>query len=1262
MRGFSFLLAIFAPSKMFLTRTYYIFFSLIFFYSSDLYSQGNKFIRFSNLGIGEGLSQSSVFSIIQDKNGFIWIATQDGLNKYDGNEFITFYSSQFDTSTLSSNTINCLAYDTLNDVIWIGTNNGLNKFDIKKNKITRLKIPQVNRANIFDIIVDKRQEVWFVVKNLGIFHIEEDQINKVISGKADHIFIYKEKLIATNSLTGFSVDLNTKSKERKVEYRNVINIQKDNKNVYFLTKDSLVVYQNGEKKTVNSFLEGIQFSSILVDGDEVWLGSENKGLFLYNLEKNSLQNYVSAINESYSVADNHINTLFKDKTNVIWIGTENNGVSFFDFSKQNIKYLGVKTKTKAGLSSKIIWAISSDEYGNVFIGTNKGLDIYNQYTETHTNHYLDNKVIRALYIKNHILVGADDALYKSELVGDDIVFKNLFKGLERDTLFNNISVYDITEYEPDVFLLGTNNGLLKFDINSLRYKFYNTKNANISGNSVRVVYKDNEMEWWVGTSNGLNKMTSINDTSFEFISFLPANNPASITGEIITSITQDEKNHLWISTYDGAINSFNKNTKSFKNFSVKDGLSNNAVYGILIADGHLWASTNRGISSINLKTKKFKNYYKSDGLQSDEFNTGAYHKTKYGELFFGGVNGVSHFFPSDLKSNTTPPNVGITKILINNHDIQELENYKTINPSYLRTLNLKYDENNIAIHFSSLHFSNPIKNRYKYFIRENEDSTEIVTSNGVANYASLSPGKYTLVIYASNADGYWSEKPLEVIINIEPPFWLTWWFRVLVFSVIGVIVLSLIRFRYRSIKRQKKLLEEIVKRRTETVFKQKEQIEKQKEEIEKEKEKADNVLHKIFPDKIAEKLKNKGKVKAQHYDKVTIVFADFVRFSKISNKLKPEELVSELNRYFKEFDKIIVANRLTQIKTIGDSYMAVGGIPKENKSNAVDAVLVGLHLQELMKKWKERDEKAWQIRVGINTGEIVAGVLETKRPLYDIWGSDVNIASRLQDEGKPGKVNISENTYKLIKPYFNCTPRGGILTKNVGVINMYFVDSIKTELSINGEGIRPSKRFWSYVNLHINNQIKYVELENYFIQFLTKGLPKNLYYHSVDHTIDVVESVERIGLAEGIYDDRLLILKTAALIHDSGFIKQYENNERIGVEYAKEYLPDYGYSKEHIDLICELILATSVSSKPKNKLQRIIKDADLDYLGRSDFQKISDKLFQELNEKGKIKNKEDWDNLQLNFFNEHEYFTKFSINNRAQKKLENLSKIKEQNA
>jgi len=454
-----------------------------------------------------------------------------------------------------------------------------------------------------------------------------------------------------------------------------------------------------------------------------------------------------------------------------------------------------------------------------------------------------------------------------------------------------------------------------------------------------------------------------------------------------------------------------------------------------------------------------------------------------------------------------------------------------------------------------------------------------------------------------------------------------------------------------------------VRERTYEVIKQKEEIESQKQLVEIEKEKAEKLLLNILPEETVEELKAKGKATARQYRLASIMFTDFKGFTKIAEQIDPQELVAELDRYFIKFDEIIEKYDIEKIKTIGDSYMCAGGIPIRNKSNPIDIVLAGLEIQRFVtedqQEKKARGEKSWGLRIGIHTGEIIAGVVGIKRFAYDIWGDSVNIASRVEASSSAGKVNISGATYNLVKEFFECEYRGKVKAKNKGHIDMYFVHRIRKELSVDGEGKVPNELFQKYVDLHIYSGINYRKAEKYIVNRLEKELPDNLHYHDLRHTLDVCAAVERIALMEGVEGDDIFLLKTAALYHDAGFVSQYSNNEEIGAALAKEVLPRFGYTDDQIEVIHKLINATKVPQQPSNQLEDIICDADLDYLGGDEFHFIADKLKRELMERDMIQSDKQWDELQIKFLEQHKYFTKTAIDLRRENKKERIEEIKE---
>ena len=627
-------------------------------------------------------------------------------------------------------------------------------------------------------------------------------------------------------------------------------------------------------------------------------------------------------------------------------------------------------------------------------------------------------------------------------------------------------------------------------------------------------------------------------------------------------------------------------------------------------------------------------------------------------MFFGGINGFNSFYPKEITISKTKAKPIITAFYLFNKPVKIGENeILKRHISKMDEIVLKYKENVISFEFASLHYSYPLKNQHKYKLENfDEDWVEIGNSRR-ANYTNLDPGEYVFKVQVANSDGVWGKETAQIRVIVQSPFWKTIWFIILVYILIPLLIaFGVVRFRISQVKSQKVLLENLVQERTK-------EVSQQKELLEVEKDKAEKLLLNILPAETAEELKAKGKATARKYRMTSIMFTDFKSFTKIAEVIKPEDLVSELDNYFRKFDEIIDKYDVEKIKTIGDAYMCAGGIPIRNKSNPIDVVLAGLEIQRFMAEYNKtkvkNGETGWGLRIGVHTGSVIAGVIGSKRFAYDIWGDSVNIASRIEAASAVGKVNVSGVTYELVKEFFTCEYRGEIKAKNKGKIDMYFVHSIKPELSIDGNGLVPNELFQKYIDLHIYSSIHYIKAEKYIVNRLKKELPSNLYYHSLRHTLDVCAAVERLALMEGIEGDDIFLLKTAALYHDAGFVHQYSNNEDLGAGLAQEVLPRFGYTQEQIEKIGRLIRATKVPQKPKTHLQQIICDADLDYLGGDEFHMIADNLKRELMEREIIGTDKQWDQLQVKFLESHTYFTKTAIRLRRENKLARLEEVKE---
>lgn len=984
-----------------------------------------------------------------------------------------------------------------------------------------------------------------------------------------------------------------------------------------------------------------------------------------------------------SLSNDLVHAIREDRSGTVWVGS-NRGLSKFDPYKQNFRHITSWVLSDRGLNDKNVWTIEEERGGILWVGTRKGITRIDRNEEKY-QHFdqniqdrpgVNDQSVLSLHVEDgKVWAGTVDGLYRlREAEGPSRAhyervdyIGNGGRDIERSRLY---CIYP----RPDGKLwLGSRNGLKLFDPETGHTRLFNEDSSShprLSGSVIRDIHQDKEGVYWIATDDGgLNRLRELpekDSLAFELEHFKnDPEDPHSLSTNTLMSIWEGERGHLWIGTYGGGMNRFDPESGHVKRFTEKDGLANNVVYGVLgDGEGKLWMSTNQGLSRFDISEERFRNFDESDGLQSDEFNIGAYHRSSDGELFFGGINGLNAFYPSNITRNPHPPQVVFTGLrLFNLQDEAEKEKDPWERIRGKDRIVLEHDQNNFTIEFAALHFSRPGKNRYRYILKGFDKDPVEAGTDRTAHYTNLDPGSYSFEVHASNDDGVWTEEPARIEILVKTPFWMSWWFRGTLALSVLLIGFGAYRYRVALVEEQKRKLEREVRRRTQEVTQQKERIEEQNKELEEEKNKVDKLLVNLLPEDTANELKTGGKASARHYRMASVMFTDFKAFTKIAEKVKPTELVAKLDSYFINFDKIIERWELEKIKTIGDSYMAAGGIPIRNKTNPIHTVLAGLEIQRYMREQKERlkgkEEEAWELRIGVHTGELIAGVIGIKRFAYDIWGDTVNVASRMESNGEVGKVNISGATYSYVEPFFETSYRGKVHAKNKGHIDMYFVEGIKPELSVDGKGEEPAKPFWDFVNLHFFSKINYRKAEKSLLKKLRKELPSDLYYHDVRHTVDVCQAVERLAFMEGVEGEDLFLLKTAALFHDAGFVEQYANNEWIGARMAKEMLPKYGYTEEQLDQVASMIHATQVPPKPSNHLEEIICDADLDYLGRDDFHEIADRLKQELMERGYIQGQVEWDRMQVAFLKEHRYFTDSAIKLRRKKKEQHLREVEE---
>jgi len=1256
---------------------------------------------FRNYTLENGLSQSVVTSIQQDESYALWIGTQDGLNRFDGHTFENFSTTNNDN--IPNDYIKTV-FKAKDKKIWFGTQDGIFNYNPYQETFTKINHRLPSTLQIESLLEDKNGRIWIGSYNNGILYIDKNdtKVTPFISGEIikniTSIFQLSGKelgVIASGNLYRIDIASKRLRKENILPDKEITAVQcitqqqlllGTNKGLYQLDMSSMNVSElgNGEIKTN-------EITSLSFDDYYYFVGTASNGLFVIGRNNHEITHSQKDRLNKNALPDNTINTIFKDKSNVIWVGS-NYGLSNFNIYQNDFHLISTSEYALQGLPSPNVWCFEENNDGRIiFVGTDNYVSFFNRTADEFTHCPLeitekgkkipvkDASISSIEYVSEDlVLVATTNGLFKLYYNGGKPFFEKIKITGARNEIDAN-RIYMVTHWKGDDYFLGTKDGVIKFNLKSKQFEFFyhnpKDKSGSIPAGICRSIFKDETGRIHFFTSEGGMCTYSEYDNKIKpsvYNSLL-----LKETKDYITSALQIGSD-FWFGTLGGGLIKLNTETKKTAHFNHKNGLPNNVIYGILKdKENDIWMSTNKGLLKLNTRTGKFISYKDYGGFLVSEFNQGAFLKAKSGELFFGGINGYNFFNPEDIRKKERNTNISIISLKISNEPVfpgKESVISEAIN--FVKELRLTHRQNNISFRIMAEDLGNSNLARYKYILEgENKDEVKLENQN-VIHFSNLQPGDYTLKIYAKMGDSDWSIHPKTIHLKIKAPFWKTAWFWILI-SVTGTIAtLIYVRIKIELSRREQVILEMKIAERTKELRRQGLEIEKQgkiieeknkrlelqKELLEEEKSKTDKLLKNILPESTFNELKESGKVTARSYEKVSVMFTDFVGFTKISENLAPAEIVTQLDVYFTEFDSIIVKNNLEKIKTIGDAYMCAGGIPVRNRTNPIDTCLAALEIQDFMQKKQAEQQKenkhVWKLRLGINTGDITAGVIGKKKLAYDIWGSTVNKASRMEMVGEPDEVTISGATYEHIQFYFDCEFKGKVLSKGNEELDIYTVNRIKKELSADEAGIVPNEKFWKLVNLHLYSQINYGKAEKHVIELLQKQLSPHLHYHSLEHTFDVVSAVERIALEEGITDENLFLLKTAALFHDAGFVEQYEKNESIGVRMAEEILPDYGYSPEQISIIRQLIFVTQIPHKPTCLMEEIMCDADLDYLGRSDFFEIGDRLRRELRENNKINSDRNWDETQIKFLTQHRYFTKTSINTRVEQKKKHLEMIK----
>ena len=786
----------------------------------------SKMMNFENLTIDNGLSQATAEAIIQDSDGYIWIGTNDGVNRYNGSEFKVFDANDEDENSIISNYVTALIEDK-NKNLWVGTDEGLSKINLNDYSINHYRYNKKNKDISYYAIIVMYMDYdgnLYMGNNKGVYLYNEkiddfDKIFGIENGLIDEnvYSINKDKdgnlWIGTNQGL-HKVDANSNKAypysvedTKTSEWGKIKTIFFDNDNMWVGTSENglkRVDLKNNKVKSFevddedNSKLKSLSIRDIMKDSSgNIWMATD-KGISQYIND----EQFITYNNKSYdnnSLAHNIVFTLMEDESGLIWAGTYT-GVSIFD-SKNIIELYKNDPLDTNSISDNVVMGAYEDEDGLLWIGTgDRGLNIIDRKTgnidhifEGDTKYDLSSNAINVISGKgNNIWVGTRNGLNK--INKDDMTIEK-YK-VEDGLIDNNIKGLFIDE--KNNLWIGTPIGLTVLNIETNEITDFTSRliKAGIKEPYVRTVYEDKDEDgvYWIGgyISEGLIKF-DINKDTIEMYSKYEENGKQVIVNTIRT-IVEDEENNLWIGTNSGLLK-FNKIDKKFKSYTEKDGLANNIVYQILKDDDkNIWMSTNNGISKFDIKNNKFTNLSSTDGLQSNEFNGNSAYRCSNGDFLFGGIKGLNIFNPQEVLQSDYH-----SKINFDSFEVKG-EHYLNIDGN-----TFSYDKNFIRVKFFTTDYRANKNVQYFYKLEGSSHSDWIqITSNEVI-LTNLDPGKHKLRIKFRNNRGNISEEK-EINFTIKPPFWKSNIAKFLYAMIIIVII-------YNSINKMKKL-DKLVEKRT----------------------------------------------------------------------------------------------------------------------------------------------------------------------------------------------------------------------------------------------------------------------------------------------------------------------------------------------------------------------------------------------------------------------------------------------------------------
>ncbi|RRB04679.1 hybrid sensor histidine kinase/response regulator transcription factor [Larkinella rosea] len=786
---------------------------------------------FSHLGVDDGLSQSSVYAIAQDNHGFMWFGTRDGLNRYDSRRVAVYKNQTGNPQSLASNTVNSLLRDKRGR-LWVGTTRGLALFRPETDDFQRFSFGNSQDSTIISLAEDSRGHIWvgtlhglyrlrtekpywferlaeltqnrLDLKNQHVRTLYEDRERNLWVGTTGGLVQLRPMPSGKFQLTPYFLE------PADSKFHNAFNginaIAEDRAGRLWLgTERHGIALFDSKLGRVTSWtaatgldLKTQTIRTIQADGkSNFWIGTMS-GLYIVAQDGSRFRALTNQPTDPGSLSDNSVRSVFRDRDGSVWVGSYYGGVDLYSpLARQFGSYrpMGEKGGMPFKIAGPMLPANASNQR---WLGTeDRGLFLLNA-DKTVARHYVHNPKNSQSLSNDKVkclLADGTTGLWVGTLQGLnylDLRRQTITRYLHEPNNPNSLPndrIYDLKRDADGTLWVVTNlGGLCRFEPKTqsfIQLGHRSEQKNSLSSNNAMSLLIDSQQQLWVGTTNGLNRKLPNEDGFVHF--FHDDQNPASISNSHVTCFLEDRQRRLWVGTRDGGLNLLLPDQRSFRHYTMAQGLPSNTVFGIREdRQGRLWISTDNGLAQLDPVQSKIVSYNKHDGLVSKEFTSNSTYQDASGYFYFGGYNGIVQFHPDSIRRNTTPPRLAFTQLRLFNEPVTGLSSEGI---DYERGLTLTHRQNVFSLDFAAFNYINSSKNRYAYQLRGFDDGWNYV-SEPRAMYMNLAPGEYVLRVNGANNDGVWNPKPLELKITVLPPIWKTGWAYLLyALTFIGLLAL-----------------------------------------------------------------------------------------------------------------------------------------------------------------------------------------------------------------------------------------------------------------------------------------------------------------------------------------------------------------------------------------------------------------------------------------------------------------------------------------